>query len=66
MDKGISVRFIRISLLRPLMCIFREFLLFLLTFARLIYLLPISTIISAFISSLLLLHILKNHPEVRH
>lgn len=55
MDEGISVRFIQISPLRPLMCIFGGFLLFLLTFARLIYLLLIGAVINAFISSLLLL-----------
>lgn len=59
MDVGISVRFIQISLLSTLMCIFRWVLLFLPTFPRLISLLHISTVISAFISSLLLPHVLK-------
>lgn len=67
MDEGISVGFIQVSFLRPLMCIFRVVLPFILTFARLVYLLPISTVISALISSLLLLQILKTRPpELKH
>lgn len=57
MGEGISSGLFRFLFLRPLTCIFRGFLLFLLIFARLIYLSLISTIISAFISSLLLLRI---------